>query len=370
MTAAVTVAPLVAQEARSVDGRVTRPAGASVAGLAGTWVVLHRVGTDAAAPLDSTRTRGDGSYAFRYRATGDTNAVYFVSTNRGGVAYFTPPLRERVVRGGPADLLVYDTTSAPIPIRVLGRHIIITAPDSSAADTRTIVEIYEISNDSSLTRVPGARGATFDAPLPGGVQAVTGGDGDVSPGALALVGERVHVTSPLAPGVKQFSFHYELPVRAERIEFRSETAVPVLEVLIEDPRGEVTGAGLVAVDPVTVDGRPLRRFLARDLADSASFAVTAPGPDMSGLRLMLVVTAVGAALLLGLGLAFMRKGPAAFARGRATSPEDLALAIAELDARFERLATPTDEQKRAHYVARAQLKGRLNAALARRDELR
>ena len=353
---------------RTVQGRVSRPRGDGTVGVAGAWVILHRVGTDTAGPLDSARTGGDGGYRFRYRAVGDTSAVYFVSTSRGGVAYFTPPLREAVVRGGLADLLVHDTTSAPIPIDVVGRHLIVTAPDSARPGVRTIIEIYEIGNDSTVTRVPGS-GPTFSAPLPLGVAEVGGGDGDLSPDAIALVGDRVHVTAPLAPGVKQFSFHYEVPVGADPVRFFSESPVPVLEVLVEDPRGRVSGAGLVAVDPVTIDGRPLQRYLARDLTDTASFAVVAPGPDTSGLRLMLVVTAVGAALSLGLGLAFMRKGPAAFARTRAANPESLALAIAELDARFERLAAPTEAQKREHYVARAQLKGRLNAALARRDEL-
>ena len=135
---------------RSVDGRVVRPSGASTVGVAQEWVVLHRVGTDQAGPIDSMRTRGDGGYRFRYRATGDTAAVYFVSTSRGGVAYFTPLLREPALRGGPADILVYDTTSAPIPIKVLGRHLIVTAADTSKerAGKRTIVEVYELRTDA------------------------------------------------------------------------------------------------------------------------------------------------------------------------------------------------------------------------------
>jgi hypothetical protein len=358
-----------AQDAsRTVEGRVVRPGGRGTVGVQGSWVVLHRVGSDRAGPLDSVRTGADGGFRFRYVPVGDTAAVYFVSTTRGGVAYFTGALREAAVRGGAADMLVYDTTSAPIPIRVAGRHIIVTAPDTARPEVRTIVEIYEVSNDSTVTRVSRG-GPTFEAPLPRGVEAVAAGDGDISGEALALVDGRVHVTAPLAPGVKQFSFSYDLPVRSEVIEFRVESAVPVLEVLVEDARGGVSGAGLVAVQPVVIDGRPLQRYLAEAITDTASFTVRAPGPDTSGLRLMLIVTAVGAALLLGLGLAFLRGGPRAFARQRNQSPESLALAVAALDAEYERLASPTDEQKRQHHVARMQLKGRLSAALARRDGL-
>ena len=85
-------------EARSIAGRIARPDASGDRPVAGAWVTLHRVGPDAAGPVDSMRTGADGRYAFRYRATGDTLAVYFVSTNRGGVNYFTPPVRERVVK--------------------------------------------------------------------------------------------------------------------------------------------------------------------------------------------------------------------------------------------------------------------------------
>ena len=366
----VAAAPLGAQATRAVDGRVIRPGGDSTVGVGGAWVVLHRVGKDSAGALDSTRTRPDGRYLFRYRPSGDTAAVYFVSTSRGGVAYFTPPLRAEVVRGSQADMLVYDTTSAPVRISVMGRHVIVTAPDTAKANVRTVVEVYEISNDSSVTRVSRDGGATFEVPLPTGVERITAGDGDISGDAVALEGGRVRVTAPLAPGLRQFSFFYDLPASRDVIDFVAGAAVPVLEVLIEDPRGNATGAGLTAVTPVLVEERPFRRFLAQEVADTATFRIIAPGPAVTGLRMMLVVTAVGAALLLGLGMAFMRKGPAAFARRRDVDPESLALAIAALDAKYERIAHPTEAQKAEHHLARARLKGRLSEALARRDGLR
>lgn len=358
---------------RMINGRVVRPAGEGLAGVSGAWAVLHRVGTDTAGPLDSVRTRANGAYRFRYRPSGDTAAVYFVSTNHGGVAYFTPPLMDTgatPVEGGPAELVVYDTTSAPIPIEVRGRHVIITAPDADDDESRNVVEVYEISNDSTLTRVAGPDGATFEAPLPSGVTQVAMGDGDISMNAIRVVDGRVRISAPLAPGIKQFSFYYRLPVSSEPVAFALERDVPVLEVLVEDPRGTATGAGLVEVSPAVVDQRPFKRFLSQDPTAGAAFSVTAPGDaGRSGLRIMLVVTAIGAAMLLGLGMAFMRKGPAAFARRRDGDPEALALAIAALDARFEAIASPTKEQRAQHFVERAQLKGRLSAALARRDEL-
>lgn len=369
------LAPLAleAQDAaRSISGTLTRPGrGAAPVPVPNTWVVLHRVGADAANPIDSMRTRGDGSYAFSYRATGDSNAVYFVSASRGGISYFTPPTREARVRGGMADLLVYDTTSAPLPITVRGRHIIFTAPDT-AAPVRTVIEVYELSNDSSLTRVAGAgQTPTFEAPLPPGVTEVIGGQGDISPDAVRADEGRVRVWAPIAPGLKQFSFSYTLPLSQTELSVAVEADVPVMEVLIEDPRGSAVGAGITEVDPVQVDGRPFKRFLAQDVKAPASLTLSAPGgqPGGNNLRVLLVVTAVGAAMLLGLGMAFVRRGPNAFARRREQTPESLAAEIAALDAAFEQVATPSEEQKAEHYLKRAQLKGRLSAVLAKRDGL-
>ena len=378
VTAPLVTAPLSAQTApntaRVIEGRVTRPvAGGRSLPVVGEWAILHRVGSDAAAPLDSMRLRADGSFAFRYRATGDENAVYFVSTTRGGVAYFTPPTRESAVRGGMADLTVFDTTSGPVPITVRARHLIVTTPDSSSpTGVRTVVEVYELSNDSTVTRVAGADGsAVYEVPLPAGITTVTGGQGDISPEAIRADEGKVRIYAPIAPGLKQFSFAYDIPVSQLTLSVHLEVDVPVMEVLVEDPNGFAKGAALAEVDPVQVDGRPFKRFLSEGSTAPAVIDVTMPGAQQGSqsLRVMLVVTAIGAAMLLALGMAFMRGGPQAFARRRTTDPESLALEVAALDETFARIAEPSEAQKGEHYLKRAQLKGRLSAALAKRDGL-
>lgn len=359
---------------RVIEGTVTRPLGGGrTAPVSGEWAVLHRVGPDAAAPIDSMRLRSNGTFAFRYRATGDSNAVYFVSTTRGGVAYFTPPTREEAVRGGMADLTVFDTTSGPVSITVRARHLIVTAPDSaSTTGLRTVIEVYELSNDSTVTRIAGADGAAvFEVPVPDGVTSVAGGQGDISPEAIKLDEGRVRIYAPIAPGLKQFSFSYELPASQLNLAVHIETDVPVMEVLVEDPNGTATGGELAEVDPVQVDGRPFKRYLGENTKPPAVVEVTMPGAQEGtrSIRVALVVTAVGAAMLLGLGMAFMRRGPQAFAKRRTTDPETLALEIAALDEAYARIAEPTEQQKGEHYLQRAQLKGRLSAALAKRDGL-
>ena len=354
--------------ARSIAGRVTRPeAGRGEVPVPGAWVVLHRVGPDSAGPLDSMRTAGDGRYTFRYRAFGDTNAVYFVSTSRGGVNYFTAPVREVAVRDGVAEILVYDTTSAPVPIAVRGRHVIVTAADTGS-DRRRIIEAYELSNDTTVTRVAaGTDGFTFEAPLPAGVTIVAPGQGDISEEAIRLVDGRVRVSAPLSPGMRQFSFSYELPADAPFTVLVS-AATPVVEVLLEDARGEAAGAGLTASDPVEVEGRPFRRFLAEDVAAAQTFQITMPGDGgRRNRRLIGVFVAVGTAMLVAMLLVF--SGVWRGRRRREDDPAALAVAVAALDEAFARIDAPTEEQRATHFLERARLKGRLSAVLAKRDGL-
>lgn len=363
-------ARLEAQADRTIEGRITLP-GPTAAGVPvrGAWVTLHRVGPDTAGPLDSLRTGADGGYRFRYRAFGDPQAVYFVSTSRGGVNYFTPPVREPAVKGGLADLLVFDTTSAPIPITIRGRHLIVTSPDSGTRARRTVIEAFELSNDSSITRVAlGDDGVTFDAALPPGVTSVTPGQGDISSDAISARDGRVMVNAPISPGLRQLTFSYEIPTSTDPFEFLVEQPATVLEVLVEDPSAIVNGAGLVAVDPVEIDGRGFRRFLAQDVAGAQTVSITVPPAASSmNVRLMIIVTGIGAAMLLGLGMFVLRRGPGV--QRRADDPEALALEIAALDARYEQLGSPTEQQKAEHYLERARLKGRLASVLAKRDGL-
>src|SRR5688572_8837110 len=95
-------------------------------------VTLHRVGEDSAAPLDSTLADDQGRYEFRFTRTGDEQAVYFVSAAYGGITYFTPPLVHSTATGDEAEIAVFDTTSAQVPISTRGHHVIISAVDANA----------------------------------------------------------------------------------------------------------------------------------------------------------------------------------------------------------------------------------------------
>jgi hypothetical protein len=360
-----------AETAWRVSGRVVRPAGEDAVPVRGAWVVLHRVGRDRAAPLDSTRTSPGGAYAFRYRRTGSPEAIYFVSAEYAGIAYFTPPLRDTVVEGEDAEITVFDTTSAPIPLAVRGRHLVIGAP--AVDGSREVLEVYELSNDTSIARIsPDDERPSWTAPLPAGAREVRGEGGELGAGALRAAPGRVEVIAPFAPGLKQVSFRYTLPASGFPLELPVGDGADVLEVLVEDSTTAVGGAGLVEQDPVSTEGRTFRRFLADDVAPGAVVRVVtrdAPRRRAAAVYAAAAALAVGVAALIALAVAYRRREaiPTAVALARGAhapaSSEAIARAIAELDHRFERAPSPTPRERAQYGGHRAELKRRLADAL-------
>lgn len=364
---------------RSVVGRLVRPAPEGDEGVGGVMVTLHRVGPERSGPVDSMRTRADGRYAFRYQPTGSDDALYFVSAVYGGIAYFGTPLRAAAVSGDDAIVTVFDTTSAPIRLRVNGRHIIVSASDP--AERRAIVEVFELSNDTSVTRVGGAHdSATFRVPLPAGARDFEAGrQGDIAPGAIAFVRGAVEVYAPFAPGIKQLSFSYSLPREAFPLSLPTGEKTELLEVLLEDSTGSVSGATLKKQGPVTSSGRTFIRWMAEDVPANAvvqvSFSTVPRRPRVP--QYAVVAAAIAAALLFALRMVASRRvnraGDDAPAR---LDPDRLAQRIAALDASHDRrrLAARAlgrdvraDEQV-AYDEERARLKAELTDALARRDD--
>ena len=355
---------------RRVEGRVLRPVGAEPVPIPGVMVTIHRVNRQGGEPLDSMRTDGRGRYAFRYRQSGDTTSIYFVSASYADIAYFSPPLRAALVRGDDADITVFDTTSTSIPIHQRGRHVVVSAVDS--AGRRGVIEVYELSNDTSVTRIARDSGTVWDAGLPSGMSGFRVGEGDVSADAVSANNGRVRVIAPIAPGIKQLSFSYDLDARAFPVSIPAERETSVFEVLIEDPQGTATGTGFAEVDPVSVEGRTFRRFLAHDVPANGVVRVAVPrvAPVGRGRYIAVVALALGAAMLVVLARAVMRRGghrrDVPEVPEWANDPDRLARRIAALDADFERIAEPSAEARETYEIKRAELKARLAAALSGR----
>ena len=373
---------------RTVDGRVRRPvrSGGDSTGMgpaAGAWVTVHRVAKDSAGPIDSTRTDARGAYRLKWRAFGSTDAVYFASVTWDGIAYFTSPLRSSIARGDEAEITVFDTTSITFPVTVRGRHLIVGKSDTT--DTRTIIEVFELSNDSSRTLVS-AEGAapapTWSIAIPSSASDVRATEGEISPDAFASAAGRISVFAPLAPGVKQLSFSYKVPSSSFLLTYAAEHGAVVFEVLLEEPLGTVTAAGFANVDPVTLERRNFRRYLGQDVKEGVRVRIDLPAAQTPGRNRYIagLLVGIGVLMLLVLGRAVQKRAGAPTPSARAElryqpapqppEHERIAQEIAALDALHAQQPSPSDEVRLAYEQRRTLLKSELADALAGARTLR
>ena len=275
-------------------------------------VTLHRVGSDQAAPLDSVRADANGKYSFNYRRTGDESAIYFASALYGGIAYFTPPLHHELVKGEEAEIAVYDTTSARFPIGIRGHHVIVSAVDANSA--RTVTEVYELANDTSLTKIPSGTtpaGAVWVGTLPMGASGFRVSQGDLPASGVTFDDSRVAVFAPIAPGLAQLSFNYRLPAGAFPLRIPIESPTQIFEVLVEEEKGSVNGAKLREQAPVLLERRSFRRFLADDVPLNSVAVIDLPPVRATGALdrryLVLLTVLMGGAMIFALARALSRR---------------------------------------------------------------
>jgi hypothetical protein len=304
--------PATTDAVQRVEGQVVRPGAREMLPVPNIWVTLHRVGSDRAAPLDSVRSDASGKYSFAYRRTGDESAIYFASASYGGIAYFTRPLHHVSVKGEEAEIAVYDTTSARIPIAVRGHHIVVSGVDANA--TRSVTEVYELANDTSVTRIAGGSGQTgavWVGSLPEGASDFRVSQGDLPAAGVTFADSRVAVFAPIAPGLAQLAFTYSLPASAFPLRIPVESPTQVFEVLIEEEKGSVGGAKLQEKDPVVLEQRAFRRFLADDVPLNAVAVIDLPPTRSAGAvdrRYLVALTVViGGAMILALARALSRR---------------------------------------------------------------
>ncbi|HKW46157.1 MAG TPA: carboxypeptidase-like regulatory domain-containing protein [Gemmatimonadaceae bacterium] len=357
------------QPPRIVDGVVMHGEPKGPHPIAGVRVVLHRVGPDRAGPLDSVLTDARGRYHFRYVPSGSSEAVYFVSASYDGIAYFSTPLQNPNTHGDDAQIQVFDTSSGPVPIHILGHHVIVGSPDSHGQ--REAVEVFELGNDSSVTRVSGGRERpVWQVALPHGVtDAKVNPTGEIAPSAIAFDNGFVRLYAPISPGARQVSYAYQVPKSSLPLSVPIEQPTGVLEVLLEEPHATVAGGGLAEVAPTTSGGRSFRRFLAQNVPTPSAVEVDVPFTigDARARFFVAIAAVCGAAMVGAIFFATRRRRivarvPAASLHAPAT--DELLQAIAQLDARFEQENHATPDQRAQYDAERARLKASLAAALA------
>lgn len=295
---------------RVAAGRVYVVRGRARVAAAGTWVTLHRVGTDSAGPLDSVRADRNGAFAFRYRPRPHTSDAYFVSAMHDGLAYFSSALGPGAARDRTADLSLFDTTSHGVTVSLASRQVVVEAPNADGA--RGVIEMYVLANAGDHTLVPDGQGKpTFTAELPAGAIGPRAGDGDVRADAMTFADGKVRVVAPVAPGTTRVTFEYTIPPGRGRFTLAASTAVGLLDVLVEDSAGTATGAGLQEQPSGVYAGRTFRHFVASEVAPAE--AITVDVPVMSNGSHFDVVTillfAIAVVLTLSLVRALRRPGP-------------------------------------------------------------
>ncbi len=377
--------PNVGGQFRRVVGTIVKPSseGVEPTGIRGVTVTLHRVARDSAGPLDSVTTDATGGYSFSFRTFG-LDAVYFASVTYGGIAYFTAPFRDSVATGDAAVITVFDTTSTQFPLSVRGRHLIVGAIDST--NHRTVIEVFELSNDSLSTLISAdtmEQSATWSTTIPETAKDFRINETELSADALIFRTGRVLAFSPFSPGLSQVSFSYRVPAADYPMSITTTHAVDVLEILLEEPKGNVVADGITLVGNVNLEGRTFRRFLAQDTPPSLRIVLDVPSarPFAGNLYMAALLIVIGAAMLLVLMRAMGRRrgttvasqmAAAAAKTGASNLPlhERLASEIAQLDDIYQRNADPSDEVRLAYERRRNELRSALANALAQSVEKR
>ena len=340
----------------------TIPAGGAVlkadsAPVAGTRVVLHRVGRELQGPLDSTRTDRRGRFRFSFRP--DTSALYLVSVRHSGIEYFSPPVHTNPARPDTAiRVVVYDTSSAA-PVSLEARHLVLTRPGEDGS--RRVLDLIVLLNGGQQTRVaPDSAGASWGGLLPGGTIGLELGESDVSPEAVTRRGDSILVAAALPPGEKQVTVQYAIPAGHNSLELRFSEPVSSVNVLAEENDIVVSGGNLALADSQVLQGRSFRRWTGAVPA-GGTLRVALPGRGRVPDWLLLSLVAVVVLVLGGAGWYSLARRPGS----RAASSAALLEAIAALDARYlGREGETSAEEWDSYQSERRRLKAELVAALA------
>lgn len=359
-------------QAWSVAGEVQLGRRAGPQPVAGQWVVVHRVASDSAGnvsggPVDSARTDSRGRYRVRYPRSGG-DATYIAITNYAGVSYISAPLTRDEVSGDDCMIMVFDTVSPPYPIRVAGRHLIITAPDTS--DRRRVIEVYELLNDSTHTVIGTAANPVWRAAIPRGATDVELNPvGDISPSLTRIDGEWLEVFAPISPGLRQISFSYTLGPDDFPLTMPVVDSATVFELLLQETEAAIDGGGFTEVAGVSQEGTAFRRLLAQNVPARAVLRFTMPRPvaRLQSRLVKLIVAGVSVLMIAALAAVLWnrrRARPAPMTKAPApTAVDALVQQLAMMDAEFERRGSPSTERA-AFDARRAELKAQLTAALA------
>ena len=294
----------------SVSGRVLR-GGRDTVPLSNAVVVLHRMASASAGPIDSVRSDARGRYRLALRNP-DSTSGYVVSVWYDSIAYFSLPLN---VVSRPAvhveDILTFPASRTGPPLRLARR--LATISTATADGSREVLEILELENPGQATRttddtlVP-----TWSGRLPGRTGQYRAGQGDVSPEAMRFRNDSVLIYAPIPPGpAKQLSFDYTLAAGARTFVMPIDQPTVEVNLLVEDTVALVIAPKLESFGVKEIEGRRFAAYRAGPLAAGERVEIRLPpGKFRAQALLPYVIAVVAAGMLVALVWA-LRRRPAA-----------------------------------------------------------
>ena len=226
--------------------------------------------------MDSARTGADGRYVFPItRAAPEMPCTSFLRrTMASRICRSRSPRRSPRGRGGDHGVR-HDL--AHVPLRVRGRHLVVSAPGANGS--RSVVEVFELSNDTSVTVVSpgtGDRSADVVLVLPPGAQGVQVGQGDDQADAVTVRDNRIAVFAPFAPGLKQMSFSYSLPPASFPLARRCQAARSSSRCCSRKPVREPLACHSARKRRSPIEGRIFRRFIAAGCPGRTALRIRVP----------------------------------------------------------------------------------------------
>lgn len=297
LAALVAAATGLAAQSATVSGRVVL-GGMNGRPVAGRVIVLHQITMGDGGPVDSARSDASGGWRLRV-AHLDTTAIYVVSAQHDGLAYFSQPLHLRAGQSNTADpLVLWDTSSTGPPI-VLRRRLLTVArpkPDGS----REVLEILELENRGRTTRVASdTLEPTWTGAIPAEALSFAVQQSDFSSDAVTQRGNRVNLFGPLQPdGARQLSYRYVLGGSVRNLSLPIDQPTEELDLLFEDTTVAVTAPRLQDFGVDTIEQRRFARYRADSLPAGAPVRIAFPA---SRVRIDALVPYIVVVVVLAMG---------------------------------------------------------------------
>ena len=294
----------------SVSGRVLR-GGRDTVPLPNAVVVLHRMASASAGPIDSVRSDARGRYRLALRNP-DSTSGYVVSVWYDSIAYFSLPLN---VVSRPAvhveDILTFPASRTGPPLRLARR--LATISTATTDGSREVLEILELENPGQATRITDdTLVPTWAGRLPERAGQYRAGQGDVSPEAMRFRTDSVLIYAPIPPGpAKQLSYDYTLAAGARTFVMPIDQPTVEVNLLVEDTAALVIAPKLESFGVKEIEGRRFAAYRAGPLAAGERVEIRLPpGKFRAQALLPYVIAVVAAGMLVALVWA-LRRRPAA-----------------------------------------------------------